>query len=105
VQISVTGRHVDITEPMKEYAQEKAAKLTRYYDRIERIEVIVDQESNRQNVEMVVRADHKNTFVAQVESKDFYEALDRVIDKIERQLIRHKERFRNRKHPGKPETE
>ena len=104
MQISVTGRHLEIKGPMREYVEEKAGKLIRYYDRIERIEVIVDRESNHQSVEMVVRADHKNTFVAQVNADDFYEAVDLVIDKLERQLTKHKEKFRNRKHPSKPES-
>ncbi|UCD30063.1 MAG: ribosome-associated translation inhibitor RaiA [Planctomycetota bacterium] len=70
MQISITGRHLEISEAVKEYTRDKAGKLVRYYDRIERIEVIFDQISNQQRVEMVVRADHRNTFVAQVDAKD-----------------------------------
>jgi len=92
VQISVTGRHMEITDPMRTYAEEKVGKLTRYYDRIERVEVIFDIESTRQCVEMVVRADHKNTFVAQADAQDLYEAMDLALDKMERQLNRHKEK-------------
>ena len=102
MQLSVTGRHIETTDAMRRYAEEKAGKLTRFYDRIESIDVILDQEAAKHRVELVVRADHKNTFVAQVDATDFYEAVDLVVDKLERQLIKHKEKYRNRKHPAKP---
>lgn len=101
MQVSMTGRHIEITDAMRGYMEEKAGKLGRFYDRIERIEVVVDQPSSSQHrVELVARADHKNTFVAQVDAGDFYEAVDLVVDKMEGQLRRHKEKHRNRKHPG-----
>jgi putative sigma-54 modulation protein len=96
--VAVTGRHIEITDAMKQYAEEKMGRLDRYYDRIGSIDVICEQESNRHRVEVLVRADHKNTFVAQVDANDFYEAVDLVLDKLERQLTRHKEKHRNRKH-------
>jgi len=106
VQLSVTGRHIQITSSMKRYAEEKAAKLPRFYDRIEAISFILDQESTNFRLELVARADHKNTFVAQVDADDFYKAVDLVVDKLERQLKKHKEKQRNRKHqqPAKSST-
>jgi putative sigma-54 modulation protein len=98
VQLSVTGRHIDITDTMKQYAEEKAGKLERFYDRIETVDVILDHESLLYRVEMVARADHKHVFVGQADAADFYEAVDRAGEKLGRQLTRHKEKFRNRKH-------
>ncbi len=103
VQLSVTGRHIEITDAMKQYAQEKAGKLVHFYDRIESIDVVLDHESLRYRVELVGRADHKHTFVAHADANDFYEAVDLASDKLGRQLTKHKERFRNRKHPIQPE--
>ncbi len=99
MQLSVTGRHIEITESMKAYAEEKAGKISRFYDRIETVDVVLDREPPRYRVEVVVRTDHKHTFVGQAEAGDFYEAVDLVSDKIGRQLAKHKERIRNRKHP------
>ena len=101
MQLSVTGRHIQITDPMRRYAEEKASKLQRFYDRIESIDVILEQESSKFRVEVVVRADHRNTFVGQVGADDFYESIDLVVDKLERQLKKHKEKHRNRKHSTK----
>ncbi len=101
MQLSVTGRHIQITEPMRQYAEDKAGKLSRYYDRIESVDVVLDHESMRHLVEIVVRADHKHTFVAKEDAPDFYEAVDAVVDKMGRQLTRHKTKHRNRKHPAR----
>lgn len=101
MQLSVTGRHVEITDSMRTYAEEKTAKLDRYYDRIESCDLIVDREANMFRVELVLHADHRHTFVAQVDAGDYYESIDLTIDKMQRQLSKHKEKFRNRKHPSK----
>ena len=101
MRLSVTGRHMEITGSMRQYAEDKARKLTRFYDRIEVIEVVVDRESVRYRVDMVVRTDHRHTFVGQVDAGEFYEAIDLVADKLQRQLKKHKEKQRNRKHPAK----
>ena len=101
MQFSVTGRHLEITDSMKQYAQEKVSKLERFYDRIGAVDIVLDRESSQFRTEIVLRTDHKHTFVAQVDAGDFYESIDLVLDKMERQLREHKEKFRNRKHPSR----
>jgi putative sigma-54 modulation protein len=102
LELTITSRRADLTNSMKEYAEEKVSKLDRYYDRIISTDVIIDQESAEQHrVEIVVRADHKQTFVAHVDASTFYEAMDLVIDKIGRQLSTHKDKVRNRKKSNK----
>ncbi len=99
MQIVVSARHADITNEMKEYAQRKASKLLKYYDRIQEIEVILDQDSAARRVEIIVNAEHKNMFVASENGPDLFACMDLAVDKIGRQLTRHKEKHRNRKHP------
>ena len=105
MHFTLTGRHIEITESMRQYAQEKSVKLARFYDRLESIDVILDREPTKFRIEMVARADHRHTFVAQVDADDFYETVDLVTDKLEAQLRRHKEKVRNRKHAGKGEED
>jgi putative sigma-54 modulation protein len=101
LEISVKGRHLDLTDSMVQFAREKVAKLQRLYDRIETVDVVVDSISEHFRTEIVVRTDHKHTFVAQIEAEQFHESVDLAIDKMERQLREHKEKIRNRKHqPG-----
>ena len=99
--VTISSRHMDVTEPLKSYAEQKAGKLTKYYDRIQEIEVIFDNGTARDTtrVEMIVNAEHKNLFVAHHDDPDAYAGIDGCVDKLERQLSEHKKKFRNRKHP------
>ena len=101
MKIQVTGRHVEVTEDLREYIETKANKLPRYYDRIHEIEVVLDHESEQFTAEMIVRVDQKHTFVARETGPDTFVLVDLVVDKLERQLVRHKEKRRNHKHDGK----
>jgi putative sigma-54 modulation protein len=91
---------MDVTEPLKQYAENKAGKLIKYYDRIQEIEVIFDNGKDTQHVEMIVNAEHKILFVAHHDDGDAYACIDGCVDKLERQLSEHKKKVRNRKLPA-----
>ncbi|MDB5296309.1 MAG: raiA [Phycisphaerales bacterium] len=97
--ITVTGRHMDVTPALKTFAEEKANKLTKYYDLIQEIEVVIDAEKDGTSVEMIVNAEHKNMFIAREGHGDAYALIDGCVGKLERQLTDHKKKHRNRKHP------
>ena len=98
--VTVAARHMDVSEALKKYAEQKAGKLVKYYDRIQEIEVIFDAGKDRTRVEMIVNAEHKNMFIANHEEADAYAAIDQCVDKLERQLSDLKDKYRNRKHSG-----
>jgi putative sigma-54 modulation protein len=89
---------MDVTPPLKTYAEQKASKLTKYYDRIQNIEVIFDNVKGASSVEMIATIDHRERFIAHYNVGDAYACVDVCVDKLERQLTDHKEKFRNRKH-------
>jgi len=97
VQIVVTGRHVEVTDDVREYAQSKASKLPRYYDRVQAIELVFDHESDQFTAEMIVRVDKSQSFVASEMGPDTFALVDLLVDKMERQLTRHKEKCRDHK--------
>ncbi|MFQ5413367.1 MAG: ribosome hibernation-promoting factor, HPF/YfiA family [Phycisphaerae bacterium] len=101
MQIVVTGRHVEVPDDVRSYAEEKARKLRRFYNRIQAIEVVFDHESEQFRAEMLVRVDRQETFVASDSGADTFALIDIVVDKLERQLIKCKEKRRNHKHDGK----
>ncbi|MFQ5494446.1 MAG: ribosome hibernation-promoting factor, HPF/YfiA family [Phycisphaerae bacterium] len=101
MQIQVTGRHVNVSDDVRDYITAKAGKLPRFYDRIHEIEVVLDHESEQFTAEMIVRAGRKHTFVASETGPDTFALIDVVVDRLERQLTRHKERRRNHKHDGR----
>ena len=99
VIVTISGRHMEVTPPLKSYAEQKAGKLSKYYDRIQEIEVVLDASKDSTRVEMIVNAEHNAIFIAHHDQGDAYACIDGCVDKLERQLTDHKEKFRNRKHP------
>ncbi|MDP9173641.1 MAG: ribosome-associated translation inhibitor RaiA [Planctomycetota bacterium] len=97
--VVVSSRHMEVSEALKSYANQKAAKLTKYYDRISEIEVVFDNAKESMRVEILVSADH-HKFIAHHDDGDAYACVDGCAEKLERQLSEHKKKFRNRKHSG-----
>ncbi len=87
---------MDVTAAMKEYAETKISKLTKYYDNLHSVEVIFDIEAEQPLVEIIVTASRKATFVATHRNDDLYACIDVCSDKISQQLRRHKDKVRNR---------
>lgn len=96
--VTVSSRHMNVSSTLKTYAEKKANKLPKYYDRIQEIEVIFDAGKDSIRVEMIVNAEHKKMFIAHHDQGDAYACIDGCVDKLERQLTEHKDKFRNRKH-------
>lgn len=103
MEIRVTARHVEVPDEVRNYIDEKAGKLPRFYDRIHGIEVILGHESEQFTAEMIVRVDRKLTLVASDQGPDALALVDAITEKLERQLVKHKEKNRNHKHDGKQE--
>lgn len=97
---TITGKHIEITEAIKEYAQSKTSRLPRYYSGINKIEVIIDrgQGINNGSVEIIASGEHKNVFVVSHAGNDIYKCIDLAVRKLERKIKRKKERQRNNKH-------
>lgn len=100
MELTVTGKHLEITDAIKAYATDKANKLPRYYDRVTSIEILLDKGVKQHySVEMIIHVEHHDHMVATAEHEDLYAAIDAAVDKGERQLTDLKEKLRNRKHP------
>lgn len=102
MQITVTGRHMGVSDALRTYCQEKAARLPRFLDRILAVEVVLEGKGGMHTAEIIVRSAGAQPFVATERHEDAYAAVDLLMDKIEEQLRRYKERHRNRKHPQRP---
>ena len=96
---TITGKHIEITDAIREHAQEKVAKLPRYFDSITQIEVLVEgNEGGKQCVEIIVHAEHSDLLIAKEAGDDLYACIDVAIHKLERQLRKAKEKQRSHKH-------
>ena len=100
MEITTSGKHVEITPAIKTYASDKVAKLPRYYDRIQAIDILADKADHTGTfeVEIIVKVERNDPFVAKSAGTDLYAYIDETVDKLERQLTDHKEKIRNRKH-------
>lgn len=92
MQVRVTGRHIEVTPALRTYAEEKINRLERYVDKIVDAHVILSIEKYRHIAEITLHA-NSITIRGEEESGDMYSSLDLVIDKIERQVRRYKERI------------
>tara|TARA_R110000796_G_scaffold58079_7_gene133951 strand:+ start:25767 stop:26060 length:294 start_codon:yes stop_codon:yes gene_type:complete len=92
MQLNLTGRHVDITDSLRDYVNNKFAKLQRHSDHITNVHVILDVEKLSQKAEATIFVSGAELF-ASTEHQDMYAAIDSLIDKLDRQVIKHKEKF------------
>lgn len=90
---------MDITPAIQQYADSKCGRLTRYFDRIQEIVVVVEEQPKSRQFAAEIRVDveHHEDFVAHAQGQDLYEAIDLCIDKMTRQLTEFKERLKNSK--------
>jgi ribosome hibernation promoting factor len=95
VQIKISARHGHLSEGTQTFIQEKAEKLMRFFDRLTSIEVTVDLKEDLKAVEFLVSAEHKHDFVARASNNDIHACVDMVIDKLEGQLRRYKEKVQD----------
>ncbi len=92
MQLNLTGHHVDVTPAMRDYVEEKLQKLERHFDHVTGIHCILTVEKLRHKAEARVAISGRSLFADAVED-DMYAAVDSLVDKLDRQIIRHKEKI------------
>lgn len=94
MQITVSGHHVEVTDALRDYVNQKFSRLQRHFDNITKLEVTLIVEKTVQKAEASIHVAGADLF-AQAESDDMYTAIDGLTDKLDRQLIKHKEKHLN----------
>jgi len=94
MNVSVTGHHVDVTAALRDYAASKLERLERHFDHVTEIHVILSVEKLRQKAEATINI-AGNQLYADAVNEDMYAALDLLTDKLDRQVIKHKEKLRD----------
>lgn len=103
MQVIVSGRHFDVSDELRGVVESRFGKLTRFEPRISRAEVALLEEKNRCEVEATVSVDGAGLLHARAEAPDFRTAVDRTVDRLERQL--KKNHSRRRDHQAVPRDE
>ena len=99
MNLNLTGRHVEITPAIRAYVVSKLERINRHFDHVIEVNVIMTVEKLDQKIEANVHLSGKDIHV-RVNDGDMYAAIDGLIDKLDRQVLRHKERFQVRHAPG-----
>ena len=97
MNISISGRHVDVTEGMKATIQEKFGKLDRLYHSIQSIEVILKADDRSNHCEAIIHVRDREPLVVDVARDQFAEAVDVAVEKCEQQLRRLKEKLSDKR--------
>ena len=92
MQISVTGHHLDVTEALRNYVETKFEKLERHFDHVTDVHVILGLEKINHKAEATVQISGAKLF-AEDQQEDMYAAIDGLIDKLDRQVRKHKEKI------------
>jgi putative sigma-54 modulation protein len=94
MQLNISGHHLDITDSIRDYVTTKLARLEKHYDRITSTTVILSVDKLIQKAEATVHVSGGDIF-ADAQSEDLYAAIDSLADKLDRQIIKHKEKHRD----------
>jgi putative sigma-54 modulation protein len=97
MQISVTARHMEITDAIRDYATEKTAEELDSFSRIERVHMILDHEKYRHQAELVIQAKNHIRVDAHAESEDMYVSIDQAVEKAGKQLRRLRDKIQDHK--------
>ena len=92
MQLNVSGHHVEVTTPLREYVENKFERLQRHFDHITNTDVTLIVEKLIQKAEATVHISGADIFAA-AESEDMYAAIDALADKLDRQVKKHKEKL------------
>ncbi|WP_038173605.1 MULTISPECIES: ribosome hibernation promoting factor [Vibrio] len=92
MQINLNGHHVDLTDSMQDYVNEKFQKLERFFEHINSIHVVLKVEKVRQIAEATLHVNQAEIH-ASSEDENMYAAIDSLVDKLTRQLNKHKEKL------------
>lgn len=92
MQINITGHHVDLTESLQNYVESKFEKLERHFDNVTNVHVILSVEKLRQKAEATIHISGADLY-ADSEEEDMYTAIDLLVDKLDRQVKKHKEKL------------
>ncbi len=97
MNLHLTGHHVEITAALRDYVTGKLERITRHFDNVIDVRVILSVEKLKHKIEANVHLSGKDIFVESHDT-DMYAAIDALVDKLDRQILRHKEK--NFEHRG-----
>lgn len=102
MNLSISGHHLEVTPALREYVLTKMERVTRHFDQVVDVSVLLTVENkkekdHRQKAEVTLHVKGRDIFVEQ-SHEDLYAAIDQLMDKLDRQVVRHKDRVQDHHH-------
>ena len=102
MNLTISGHHLEVTPALREYVLTKLDRVTRHFDQVVDVNVLLTVEKQkekekRQRAEVTLRVKGRDIFVEH-SSEDLYAAIDQLMDKLDRQVVRHKDRVQDHQH-------
>jgi putative sigma-54 modulation protein len=99
MNLTLTGNHLEITPAIRDYTVAKLDRVTRHFDHVIDVNVVMSVDKLRHKVEANLHTRGKDIHVEAIES-DMYAAIDALADKLDRQVLKHKEKLSTNRHDG-----
>jgi len=94
MNLQISGHHLEITPAIHEYVTVKLERVTRHFDNVIDVNVILSVDKLKQKAEVTVHLSGKDVYVESIDD-DLYAALDSLVDKLERQIQKHKQKIQD----------
>ena len=97
MQLNVTGHHVEVTDSLRGYVEKKFERIGRHFEQVIDMHCVLTVEKLRQKAEVTVHLRGKDVYV-ETDDEDLYAAIDMLVDKLDRQIIKYKDRVQAHPH-------
>ena len=101
MNLHLTGHHLEITLAIRDYVSSKLQRITHHFDHVLDVSVVLTVEKLQRRIEASVHVRGRDIFCESADA-DMYAAIDGLVDKLDRTIIKHKEKSLERRHDGKP---
>ncbi len=96
MHIQITAKNIELTDAIRSYVEKKVKKVKKYFDQVIDVHVVLEVQKNLHIAEILVNA--KGVFLKGFEkSEDLYASIDLALDKIDRQLVKYKEKLKSKR--------
>lgn len=99
MRVNIAARHCEISDPLRERAEGKMQRLTKYHRRVTGADVVFSETKRLRHVEVILSVDGSEPIVARAEDEDFRSALDKVLDRLARMLRKAREAGKDHQAP------
>jgi putative sigma-54 modulation protein len=97
MNVKISGHHLDVTTAIHDYINGKLERVLRHFDKITSVQVVISQEKLQKHIEVNIHVPNKDLH-AEASDEDLYTAIDAVADKLDRQILKYKDKVKDHHH-------